>query len=235
MVLVFQAKDSTGKNKEGKPYRIDNHIDLKHDFLPSTAAGHRTLKLGVVPPDAKVKWTADGSDPANNGEVYPAKGVDVKEGATVKVYAEKASVHAEIAITVPKEAEESGGKGKMASVDPGKPVVLAGKALQGLGLVSRLNVHGFLSKLPKDSTLVGARAKIVKAETDNRVNISWDNKTKLSADRLIKAYEFLDKELDDAEWELEASSVTFPTGKAFIEWQKELSMKIAANLVTQNA
>ena len=28
MVLVFTAKDSTGKNKEGKPYRIENHIDL---------------------------------------------------------------------------------------------------------------------------------------------------------------------------------------------------------------
>lgn len=235
MVLVFQAKDSTGKNKEGKSYRIDNHIDLKHDFLPSATAGHRTLKLGVVPPDAKVKWTADGSDPANNGAAYDAKGVDVKEGATVKVYAEKSSVHAEIAITVPKEAEDTGGKGKAATVDPAKPLTLQGKALLEMGLVSRMNVHGFLSKLPKDTTLVGARAKIVKAETDNRVAIAWDNKTKLTADRLIKAYEFLDKELDDAEWELEASNVNFPTGKAFIEWQKELSVKIAANLITQNA
>ena len=34
MVLVFQAKDSTGKNKDGKPYRIENRIEIKHDFLP---------------------------------------------------------------------------------------------------------------------------------------------------------------------------------------------------------
>src|SRR5207249_3019118 len=147
MDLVFQAKDSTGKNKEGKPYRIQNHIDFKHDFLPSATAGHRTLKLGVVPPDAKVKWTADGTDPANNGVAYLAKGVDVKEGASVKVYAEKASVHQEISISVPQEADEGGRGGRGGpTLDPNKPATLAGKALQEMGLVSRLNVHGFLSK-----------------------------------------------------------------------------------------
>ena len=102
-----------------------------------------------------------------------------------------------------------------------------------MALVSRMNVHGFLSKLPAGATLVGARAKIVKAESDNRVAISWDNKTRLTADRLIKAYEVLDQELPDAEWELDASSLTFPTGKALIEWQHDLSLKIAAGLITQ--
>lgn len=232
MVLVFQAKDSTSKNKEGKPYRVENHIDIKHDFLPSATAGHRTLKLGVVPPDAKVKWTADGTDPANNGVAYPAKGADVKEGATVKVYAEKASTHAEIAITVPK-GDDGGDGDKKPTLDPNKPATLSNKALQEMALVSRMNVHGFLSKLPAGATLVGPRAKIVKAETDNRVAISWDNKTRLTADRLMKAYEFLDHELPDAEWELEASSLVFPTGKALIEWQKDLSLKIAPGLITQ--
>lgn len=234
MVLVFAAKDSTGKNKEGKPWRIENHIDINYDFLPSATAGHRTLKIGVVPADAKVKWTADGTDPANNGAAYPAKGVDVKEGATVKIYAEKAAKTAEISVTVPKEDDDGGSKGKPgAALDPNKPATLAGKALQEMQLVSRMNVHGFLSKLPPEATLVGARAKIVKAETDNRVYVAWDGKTKLTAERLLKAYDYLDKELADAEWELDASSLTFPTGKALIEWQKELSLKIAPGLITQ--
>ena len=145
MVLVFQAKDSTGKNKDGKPYRIDNHIDIKHDFLPSAVAGHRTLKLGVVPPDAKVKWTADGSDPANNGAAYPEKGIDVKGGATVKVYPEKASVHDEIAISVPKEEGRGDGGKEGPPLDPDKPATLAGKALQALGLVSRMMSTAFLA------------------------------------------------------------------------------------------
>ena len=146
----------------------------------------------------------------------------------------KASAHAEVAIHIPKEDEDTGGKGKAGpTLDPNKPATLAGKALQEMALVSRMNVHGFLSKLPTGATLVGARAKVVKAESDNRVAIAWDNKTKLTADRLIKAYEFLDMELIDAEWELDASSLTFPTGKALIEWQKDLSLKIAPGLITQ--
>lgn len=233
MVLIFQAKDSTGKNKDGKPYRIENRIDFEHDFLPSTTADHRTLKLGVVPPDAAVKWTADGSDPANNGAVYPVKGVDVKEGATVKVYAEKASVHAEITIAVPEKDEGRGGGKRGPAIDLEKPVTLAGKALHELQLVSRLGVHSFLSKLPADSLLVGPRTKVVKAESDNRVAVAWDGKTKLTADRLLNAYKFLDGELDDAEWELDGSALIFPTGKAFIEWQKELSLKISPSLITQ--
>jgi len=237
MVLIFQAKDSTGKNKEGKPYRIENQIDIKHDFLPSTTPGHATLKLVVVPPDATMKWTADNTDPANNGAVYPANGVDVKQGATVKVYAEKGPVTQEISIPVPKDDTDDGGGGgggkRGPTIDLEKPVSLAGKALQELGLVSRLGVHSFLSKLPADSVLVGPRAKAVKAESDNRVAVSWDGKTRLSADRLLTAYKFLDGELDDAEWELDGSALIIPTGKAFIEWQKDLSLKIAPGLITQ--
>ena len=232
MVLVFQARDSTGKNKDGKPYRIENQIDLKYDFLPSTTAGHQTLKLGVVPPDAIVKWTADGTDPANNGVAYPVKGVDVKEGATVKIYAEKASIQREIAVTVPKP-DDTGGGGEKPTLDPDKPATLAGRALKDLGLVSRKSVHEFLSKLPTGCVLVGPRAKIVKAESDNRVAVSWDGKTHLTSDRMMHAYEFLDGELPDAEWELDAASLIFPTGKDLIEWQKELSLKIALGLITQ--
>lgn len=234
MVLAFQARDSTGRNKDGKPYRIENHIDLKYDFLPSAAAGHCTLKLGVVPPDAKVKWTSDGSDPANNGIAYPEKGVDVKRGATVKIFAEKASIQAEIAISVPHEEAGGDGGGKDGPIlDPDKPATLAGKALQALGLVSRQTVHSFLSKLPIGTVLLGGRAKVVKAESDNRVAVSWDGKTRLSSERMVKAFQFLDGELPDAEWELDASSLIFPTGRALIEWQKELSLKIAPGLITQ--
>ena len=74
----------------------------------------------------------------------------------------------------------------------------------------------------------------MKAETDNRVAIVWDAKTRLDAGRLLKAYDFLDVELTDAEWELEATGgIVFPTGSALIDWQKELSLKIAPGLITQ--
>lgn len=236
MLIVFQARDSRGQNQDGRPFRIENRITIKHDFLPSANDGHRTLKLGVVPPDATVKWTVDGSDPANHGSAYPAKGIDVKEGATVKVFAEKATAHIEMAIPVPKESPTPGGDedGGRTPLDLDKPATLSSRALPAFDLVSRLNVHGFLGKLPAGTVLVGARAKVVKAESDNRVAIMWDNKTRLESERLIQAYEYLDGELPDAEWELEATGgIIFPSGRAVIEWQKEVSAKIAPGLITQ--
>ena len=236
MLIVFQAKDSTGRNKEGKPTRIENRIAIRHDFLPATTPGHRTLKLGVVPKDATVKWTSDGSDPANHGAPYPAKGIEVKEGGTVKVFAEKATAHAEVSIPVPKEKvhDDDDGQPTTTGLDLDKPATLASGALRSMDLVSRLNVHGFLTRLPNGSLLAGCRAKTVKAETDNRVAISWDAKTRLEPDKVLRSFDFLDTQLPDAEWELEATGgIVFPTGRALIEWQKDNSIKIAPNLVTQ--
>ncbi len=234
MVLVFQARDSTAKNKEGKPYRVENHIDFKHDFLPSTTAGSRILKIGVVPPDAKAKWTSDGTDPANNGTPYASAGVEVRDGACVKVYAEKASVHKEISILVPTKGTETGsGSSGFSPIAHDKPTTLAGRALKELGLASRLNVHTFLSHLPTACIFTGARAKVLKAESDNRVYVSWDSKARITADRLLKAFQYLDSELPDAEWELDAASIIFASGKDLIEWQSKQSIGIAQELITQ--
>lgn len=73
MVLVFQARDSTNTNADGRPFRIENHITLKQEFLPGATPGPRTLKIGVVPVDATLKYTADGSDPANNVHTFLSK------------------------------------------------------------------------------------------------------------------------------------------------------------------
>ncbi len=234
MVLVFQARDSTGTNADGRPFRIENHITLKHEFLPSATPGHRTLKIGVVPADAAVKYTADGSDPANNGSPYPVLGIDAKEATSIKIHAEKGPAHlGPITIPIPKENSGEGDE-KPAVLDSALPATLSSQAIRSLDLVNRQNVHTFLSKLPVGSVIVGARAKSVKAETDNRVAIVWDAKTRLDAGRLLKAYDFLDAELTDAEWELEATGgIVFPTGSALIDWQKELSLKIAPGLITQ--
>jgi hypothetical protein len=233
MVLVFQAEDSTGKNKTGRPYRIENRIDLKHDFMPSAISGYQTLKIGVVPTDSNLKWTADGTDPANNGKPYSSIGVEVANGANVKIFAEKGALHKEISIIVPMMDGIDGDKATTASLDLEKPAILTGKALKEFGLVTRKGVHAFLSDLPAGTVITGPRAKVIKTESDNRVAISWDSKLKLTEEQLLRAFEFLDVELADAEWELEASSIVFPTGKAIVQWQAKQSKKISPTLITQ--
>jgi hypothetical protein len=49
MILEFKAVDPTRKNKEGKPYRIENTIDLLHDFVASPNPGYQVLQVKVVP------------------------------------------------------------------------------------------------------------------------------------------------------------------------------------------
>jgi len=50
MLIEFKAVDGNGKNQEGKPYRIENSIDLNHDFVPSPNPGRQVIKIKVVPP-----------------------------------------------------------------------------------------------------------------------------------------------------------------------------------------
>jgi uncharacterized protein YbaA (DUF1428 family) len=201
--------------------------------MPSAIPGHQTLKIGVVPADSSIKWTADGTDPANNGKAYSSSGVDVANGRTVKIFAEKGSLHNEISVAVPVTSGGDSDKGQAASLDMEKPATLTGKALKEFGLVTRKGVHAFLSNLPAGTVITGPRAKVIKAESDNRVAISWDNKLKLTDEQLLRAFEFLDVELADAEWELEASSIVFPSGKAIVQWQAKQSTKISLTLITQ--
>ena len=102
MVLEFRAVDSTGTNKEGKPYRIDNTIDLQHALIPAAKAGYQVVKVSVVPPSAKLLFTTDGSNPANNGKPYAKPGIEVAEGTTVRLFAEKAAVSVEKSVPIPK-------------------------------------------------------------------------------------------------------------------------------------
>lgn len=151
----------------------------------------------------------------------------------MRVFAEKASTHMDISIPVPKETKDNQDDKQVTGLDLAKPATLASQALRQMSLSTRLEVHGFLTKLPAGTTITGARTKVVKAATDNRIYVTWDGKTKADPERLLKAYEFLDSELSDAEWELEATGgVLFSTGRALVDWQKENSIKIAPRLIT---
>ncbi|MCO8122601.1 DUF499 domain-containing protein [Stieleria sp. TO1_6] len=233
MTLVFKAEDSTGKNKTGQEYKIQNEIDLRHEFLDTSTDGHRRLKIGVVPPDTIIKWTSDGTDAANNGNPYPTEGIDVPEGATVKLFVEKGSVHRDLSISVPETSSAADEGDGPAPLDPEKPARIDGKALKEFSLVTRKTVHGFLTDLPNGTGLAGPRAKVVKAASDNHVAIAWDKSIVLKEADLMKAYAFLDGELPDAEWELLAARIVFPTGKDLIDWQAKQSIKISSNLITQ--
>jgi len=230
MVIEFRAVDSTKKNKEGKPYRIENTIDIQHELMLSATAGHQVVKVKVVPPDAKLLFTTDNTNPANNGKPYAKPGIDAIEGSTVRLFAEKPPASIEKAVPIPKAAGKGGGPSGP-KLDPDLPATVNGKGFSAL--VTRSATYQFLASLPEDSRLQKVQAKVTLAATDNTVTLTWDGKTRLTASQVREAFEFLDKQVENGEWWLRFDQLHFATGKSLLQWQVESSTKIEIGQVTQ--
>jgi len=230
MVIEFRAVDSTNKNNEGKPYRIENTIDIRHDLMPSATAGHHVLKVKVVPPSAKLLFTTDNTNPANNGKPYAKPGIDAAEGTTVRLFAEKGPVVVEKAVPIPKVAGKGGG-GAGQQVDPNLPATVNGRGFSAL--VTRSATYNFLGSLPDDARLQKVQAKVTLAATDNTVTLTWDGKTRLEPNQVRDAFEFLDTQVENGEWWLRFDQLHFASGKALLQWQVDTSTKIEIGQVTQ--
>lgn len=231
MLIEFKAVDSTGKNQEGKPYRVENSIDLTHDFVPSPTPGNQVLKVKVVPPSSKLLYTLDGSNPANNGSPYAKPGIEVLEGATVRLYAEKGGAIREVNIHVPTSQEEDGEGGGGSGVDPELPATVSGKVINHL--VTRSATYHFLTGLPAEAALQMVQAKVTVAASDNTVTLTWDRKTRLMPQKVLDAFAFLDQQVSGGEWSLRFDQLHFSTGRELLKWQVDTSMKIALTQVTQ--
>ena len=231
MLIEFKAVDSSGKNQEGKPYRIENSIDMAHDFVPSPNAGHQYIKVKVVPPNSKLLFTLDGSNPANNGKPYAKPGIEAPEGATVRLHAEKGGVVRDATITVPKPKKAGDDDGGGAGINPDLPATVSGKAFAHL--VTRSAAYNFLNSLPADARLQMVQAKVTVAASDNTVTLTWDRKTRLAPDQGQTAFEFLDKQITGGEWSLKFELLHFATGKSLLQWQVDTSSKIDLAQVTQ--
>lgn len=229
MLIEFKAVDSKGISKEGKPYRVENSIDLMHDFMDSPTPGNKVVKVKVVPPSVVVMYTIDGSSPANNGKSYHPPGIDAAEGTTVRLHAARGNVTRDESFTIPKKSGP--GPGDPPPINPDIPVTVNGRAFTHL--VSRSVSYKFLGSLPLEAQLQMVQAKVTHAATDSTVTLTWDRKSKLEPQAVIVAFEFLDKQVADGEWQLRFDQLHFATGKAFLKWQVDFSTKIELSQVTQ--
>lgn len=231
MLIEFKAVDSSGKNKEGKPYRIENSIDLAHDFVPSPNAGHQVVKVKVVPPESTLLYSLDGSNPANNGKPYAKPGIEAPEGCTVRLHTAKGGVVRDISIAVPKPPTGGSGSGGGSSINPDIPASVNGTAF--VHLVTRSATYHLLSSLPPDARLQMVQVKTTVAATDSTVTMTWDSKTQLAAQSVMEALVFLDKQIESGEWSLRFKHLHFATGKSLLQWQVDTSSKIELSQVTQ--
>ena len=229
MLIEFKAVDSLGKNKEGKPYRIDNWIDVYHNFMDSPTAGNKVVKVKIVPPSCTLLYTTDGSSPVNSGKPYIEPGIDAPQGAFFQIHASKGSVTKDLSFTIPKQV--TGDSEGPSSIKTDLPVTVSGLAIKHL--VTRSASYQFLNSLPEETNLQMVQAKVTHAATDNTVTLNWNHKTLLKPVKILEAFEFLDKQVSDGEWGLGFKFLHFLTGKVFIQWQVETNTKIESSQVTQ--
>ena len=230
MQIEFKAVDSSGKNKEGNPYRIENTIDLAHDFVPSPNAGHQVIKVKVVPPDSTLLFSLDGSNPANNGTPYAHPGIEAPQGSTVRLHAEKGGVVRTANIIVPKTPTDDDGNGNGPNLKPDLPATVNGKAL---AFVTRPATYHLLNSLPADARMQRVQVKTTVAATDTTVTMTWDSKTQLVPKKVLEAFEFLDKQVTGGEWSLRFEHLHFATGQSLLQWQVDAGFKIEWSWVTQ--
>jgi len=229
MVIEFRAIDSMAKNKEGRPYRIENSIDIHHDIMSSPTSGHKIVKVKVIPPSVNLKFTTDGMDPANNGKPYAKPGIEAAEGATVRLFAEKGALTIEKTIPIPKTTE--GGGTSAPTLAPTLPATVNGKGFSNL--ITRSATYQFLTSLPNDARLQKVQAKVTLAAADNTVTLTWDGKTRLAPDMVRDAFEFLDKQIEGGEWWLRFDQLHFATGTSLLQWQVDASTKIDPGQISQ--
>lgn len=229
MLIEFKAQDSTGKNKEGSIYRIENNIDLQHDFLDSPTPGYKVVKVKVVPPSCAVRYSIDGSDPANQGKNYESAGIDAPAGSAVRLHIAKAGASRDVTIRVPQTTGV--GPDDPPPIDPALPVTVNGRIFKDLA--SRSLSYQFLAGLPADSRLQMVQAKVSHAASNHAVTLTWDRMTRLEPQGIVSAFEFLDLQVAHGEWSLRFDQLHFATGKSFLSWQVESSSKIEPSQVTQ--
>jgi len=230
MLIEFRAVDTKGVNKEGSSYRIENTIELFHEFMESPTSGNKVVKVKVVPPSCTLLYTIDDTNPANNGKPYETRGIDAQGGVPVRLHAQKGNVTKDERFVIPKHIHGSGPDGPP-SIKPDMPLIVKGQAFKHL--VNRSLTYQFLSSLPEAAGLQTVQVKVTHAATDTSVTLQWDSKTRLDAQRIISAFAFLDHELADGEWLLRFGQLHFASGKSFLEWQVASNTKIELGNVSQ--
>jgi hypothetical protein len=231
MTIEFRAVDSTGRNKEGRPYRIENSIDIQHALQSSPTPGHKIVKVLVIPQTACLKFTTDGTNPANIGKPYVKPGIDAAEGTTVRLFAEKGTVTVEKSVPIPRAAENGSGP-SLPTLNPTMRTTVSGRGFTSVN-ITRSATYKFLASLPKDALLQKVQAKVTLAATDRSITLIWDGKSRVTPTQVSEAFEFLDKQVDGGEWWLRFDQVHFVTGESFLQWQVDASYNVEAGQVTQ--
>lgn len=219
LALSFLCVDSTGQHETGEPVSWKNRITIKSRTFRS--GEDRMVELRAAPP-APIRYTTDGSDPKLGGGVYDAPFAVPKGTVCVLAVAEKDRITSDL-----HRLDIDWGSDGEFRIDPGSPVTWVREHSPRTTKES----YEFLSRLKKHAgSLPGPRVSLV---GDSWVELSFDQKLLLTAEQLEGAIDHMRSLLPEGEVCIDAVSIHFSTGQAFLDWAAEVKTEIRLEEIRQ--
>jgi hypothetical protein len=202
--VSFLCTDSTKVHETGAPVTWKNRITIKSRAFEGPLG--KMVELQAAPP-APIRYTTDGSSPRVSGGTYDSP-FSVPAGTKfVLAVAEKNGIASDEHRLLINWNREQGFK-----VDPAKPVVWK----RGYRPATTRESYELLERMKKfHAEVLGPRATV---QGEHWLDLSFDERLALSADRLEAAIEHLRALISDGQVALEVPILRFPSGQDLLDW-----------------
>ena len=207
--VSFLAVDSTGQHETGEPKEWTNRITLRSRQY---ADGEwRMVEIHSAPPGTPIRYTTDGSDPANAGGVYDGPFAVPEGSRVVLAVAKKDGIASELH------------RRDIADTPVSRPIDRAAPATwtpeNGLECTATRSTYDFISRLKKhDAQVGGLRVTIQTARAQSWSELSLSDDIELNGYELERIIEALRPLVDAGEVAIDAKRVRFETGQRFLDY-----------------
>jgi len=217
--LTFLCVDSSGEHETGSPVEWKNTITIQYSFY-TNQHGRRMMKMISAPP-VDIRYTTDGSSPAENGALYE-EDFEVPEGThfvVAEALSEKYDVKSEAyQIRIPTGPLPGGTGVGVAEVNVIKdqPLTIVKQystsdTKQTYEFLANLKKHNI--QMAKISTVIDNSGRWIEVNTDGQ---TWFEPS--AFERQIEGLRNIITGEDNTRITISLGSLSFPSGQKFLDW-----------------
>ena len=225
--VSFLAVDSTGEHETGDAVAYAGRITLKSRQY--TDGDQRMVELRAAP-DAPIRYTTDGSDPALSGGAYDGQFAVPPGTRLVLAIAEKDGiVSAQLRLEITEEPAEK-------PIARDKPTVWQPE--RAFEFNTTRTAYGFITQLKKHGASASGLRLAVQGEAADRGSGEWAELNlfdglQLDGERIEQAVEHLRGLVDSGEVAINAKRIHYSTGQHFLDHVAELRTQYQRDDVEQ--
>ena len=222
--VSFLAVDSTGEHETGAAVEYSGRITLKsREYL---AGEQRMVELRAAP-EAEIRYTTDGSDPALSGGAYDGPFVVPPGTRLVLAVAEKDGIASE------QHRLEIAEKPVEKPIDRDEPAVWAPSG--GFEYTATRTAYGFITRLKRHAASASGLSLAVQAagEGGDWIELHLSDGLQLDGERIEQAVEQLRALLRDGEVTVNAKRTHYERGQDFLDHVEGMRVQYQREDVTQ--